>query len=362
VALNGDVPCYSARFVQSFAQVLSRSERFPAESLSQLKAIDPTTRIPVTAANDGLLQQVEQSGDTDLGLKAGRLMPLGGAGGLSYAMHTASTIRESLELASRFGRLFSDSLEIRLEFEGGRTMLLMDLGLAPARPVADFTMSAWFTKHLRDPLGTCAGVECWFAHPKPADVSEYEETFGPATLRFDAPSYGFVFDSEYLNAPLPSADPILHAVLCEHVGLVFAQLSRRRTLATRVREVTIKELALGTPAIFTVARKFRMSPRSLGRKLEREGTTFSALLDDVRRELAERYVGSQEIAFAQIAFQLRFAHVEAFYRAFKRWTGLTPLKYRRAKGLVGASRAPSAPHSESPPESSPRIGIASAGE
>ena len=115
---------------------------------------------------------------------------------------------------------------------------------------------------------------------------------------------------------------------------MLAQLSGRGTLAGSVREVTMKKLRQGTPSIFAVAREFQMSSRSLCRKLEREGTTFSALLDDLRRELAERYVGRHETAFADIAFQLRFSHVEGFYRAFKRWTGQTPLKYRRARGLA----------------------------
>jgi AraC-like DNA-binding protein len=329
-----DVPCYSARFIQPFAQVLSTYECFAVESLNKLRAIDPATRIPATIANDMAVRHVQQTGDPDLGLKAGRSMPLGCAGALDYAMHSAATVREAIGVADRYTRLFSDLLNIHLEVQGERANVRIEVGLAAPRPVPDFTMSAWFTNHTRKPLPTAARLECWFAHPKPADTNEYERTFEPASLRFDAPCYGFAFGREYLDAPLATADPVLHAVLCEHVALTLTQLSKRKTLAARVREIAMRELLHTTPTVFSVARQLRMSARTLGRRLEREGTTFSVLLDHLRQELALRYVGSHEMPFTEVAFRLGFSHVEAFYRAFKRWTGQTPLTYRRARGLA----------------------------
>jgi AraC-like DNA-binding protein len=329
-----DVPCYSARFVEPFVQVLSRYECFAAESLNKLKAIDPATRIPAAVANELAARQVKQTGDPDLGLKAGRAMPLGRAGALDYAMHSAATVRDAIDVAERYARLFSDLLSIQLEVDGDRATVRVEVGIPAPRPVPDFTLSAWFTNHTSRALLDAGRLECWFAHSKPADTTEYERTFAPATLRFDAPCYGFSFGREVLDAPLASADPVLHGVLCEHVALSLAQLSKRRTLAARVREIAMRELLQGTPTVFSVARQLRMSARTLGRRLEREGTTFSVLLDHLRHELALRYVGSHEMAFTEIAFRLGFSHVEAFYRAFKRWTGQTPLTHRRAHGLV----------------------------
>jgi AraC-like DNA-binding protein len=75
-----------------------------------------------------------------------------------------------------------------------------------------------------------------------------------------------------------------------------------------------------------------MSPRTLGRRLAEEGTTFSELLDDLRRQLALRYVGTETHGLSEVAFLLGFSDVAAFYRAFKRWTGRTPLQYRHSQG------------------------------
>ena len=140
-----------------------------------------------------------------------------------------------------------------------------------------------------------------------------------------------MFDVEYLEATLPCADASLHALLCEHVQALNQSL-RWPTLRSQVREIASRELREGRPMAFTVARELKMSARTLGRKLEREGTTFTAVVDDLKEELALRYVTQYEVGFEDIAFRLGFSHVEAFYRAFRRWTGRTPLEYRRRHG------------------------------
>jgi AraC-like DNA-binding protein len=327
-----DLLCYSARFITPFAQILSSYECFAPEALNKLKAIDPSCRIPATIANELAASQVAATGDPDLGLKAARAMPLGRAGALDYAIHSAPTVRESAVVADRYIRAYSDVLNIRVDRDGPRAMVKFEISIPVPRPIFDFTMSAWYANHIRTPLTDAPGLECWFAHAKPANTSEYERAFEGAGLRFGAPCYGFVFHEEYLEAPLPCADPSLHALLCEHVHLTISQLIQQPTLSGRVREIASRELLEGDPTVFTVARELRMSARTLARRLEREGTTFSALLDSLRQELALRYVTRHDLAFTEIAFRLGFSHVEAFYRAFRRWTGQTPLTYRRARG------------------------------
>ena len=73
-----------------------------------------------------------------------------------------------------------------------------------------------------------------------------------------------------------------------------------------------------------------MSERSLARYLHEEGTTFSALLEDLRRRMALRYVRNSELSFSEITFLLGFSQAAAFYRAFRRWTGQTPREFRLA--------------------------------
>ncbi|MEZ4313573.1 MAG: helix-turn-helix transcriptional regulator [Polyangiaceae bacterium] len=85
----------------------------------------------------------------------------------------------------------------------------------------------------------------------------------------------------------------------------------------------------GEPSLAQVARKLQMSPRSLQRRLTDMGTTFRALVTAERHALALRHLSSPALSIAEIAFLLGFSTVPAFHRAFKQWTGLTPLAARR---------------------------------
>ena len=78
-----------------------------------------------------------------------------------------------------------------------------------------------------------------------------------------------------------------------------------------------------------VARTLRMSRRTMSRRLEQEGTSFAAELDNARRQLAPAYVKDGETPLKEAAFRLGFSHAESFHRAFKRWTGETPLGCRK---------------------------------
>jgi AraC-like DNA-binding protein len=327
-------PCYSGRFIEPFAHLLESYEGFPAKSLQKLRTIDHDGRIPMEVAHRLATEQVETTGDPDIGLKAARLMPFGRSGALTYAMHSATNLREGIEVAARYAHLFCDGASLHLEVQGGQSFIRFACVTPVPRSVADFALSCWYLSHMRGPMGAAEraeGLECWFSWPEPKNTAEYDCTFGPSHLRFGAPFDGFTFSTDWLDAPLPTADRALHARLCEHLALTTEHLARRRTFAGTVRDVVKRELLHTTPSIIGVAQHLRMSVRTLGRRLEREGTTFSALLDDMRRELALRYVGNGDVALREIPFRLKFSHPEAFGRAFKRWTGLTPIAYRRWK-------------------------------
>jgi AraC-like DNA-binding protein len=328
------IPCYSGRFIEPYAQLLETYESYPTKSLQKLKSIDPDARIPMDVAHRLALDQVEQTGDPDIGLKAARLMPFGRAGALTYAIHTAATLYDAIQVSARFAHLFCDGTSIHLDVEDHRARVRFGSTTHVPRAVADFSMSRWYFAHAKGPAGRGGGFECWFSWPKPANTTEYDRTFCQSDVRFGAPFDGLIFSRDCLDLPLLSADRALHAMLCEHLALTTEHLARRRTVAGTVRDLLMRELLHTTPSTIGVAQHLRMSVRTLGRRLEREGTTFSAVLDDLRRDLALRYVGNRDVSLRDIPFRLRFSHPEAFGRAFKRWTGLTPMAYRRWKATA----------------------------
>ena len=89
------------------------------------------------------------------------------------------------------------------------------------------------------------------------------------------------------------------------------------------------------PDLSEVAARLQLPSWTLRRKLAEEGTRFRDVLNETRRDLAETYIRDTELAFGEIAYLLGFASAEAFQRAFKRWTGLTPGEFRRSQRQAG---------------------------
>jgi AraC-like DNA-binding protein len=101
-----------------------------------------------------------------------------------------------------------------------------------------------------------------------------------------------------------------------------------------VRQQLVERLRDGEPEQGAVARPLGLSERTLQRRLRDEGTTFGALVDDVRLELARMYLGDPELAIFEVAFLLGYSEPSAFNRAFRRWTGASPSEHRRATGAL----------------------------
>jgi AraC-like DNA-binding protein len=323
------IPSYSARFIQPFAAVLAKCDKFDRKALAKLRAIDPEGRIPIDAAHRLVEEQIAQTGDEDLGIKAAQLTGVGSGGALDYAMSSAGTVREAVEVGARYTRLFSDSLRVILDVQGESAIVKLGTTIPAPRAVPEFAMAVWFINHTHLPLGDSPRIECFFEHDAPRNSDQYDRTYGKAELTFGAPFYGFSFAREYLDAPLATADPSVHRMLCDHVASMISRLEDRVPVAIRVRDLAMKQLFGGVLSVSAIAREMKMSARTLTSKLELEGTTFRATIDDLRRDLAFRYLRHQGVSHSEIAFRLGFAHVEGFYRAFKRWTGLTPLSYRK---------------------------------
>ena len=80
-----------------------------------------------------------------------------------------------------------------------------------------------------------------------------------------------------------------------------------------------------------------MSERTLQRQLAEHGITHSTLVDDIRRGLALKHIGDASVSITEIGYMLHFSDTTAFYRAFKRWTGESPRRYRE-RLLFGRAR------------------------
>jgi AraC-like DNA-binding protein len=323
---------YSLRLLQPFVRTLREYPAVPAEVLATLSALEPDSRIPISTAHQTLDLAVELTADQDLGLKAARAFRVGEAGAVDYAVASAATGTEALEAAIRFAALVNDALEIRLEKKGSRVVVRLDNSVPLTRHGDDFqvgSLYAVFGTVWRSPID--AQLAVLIAHPAPEDITEYHRTFPGTRLVFGAAFNGFEFNESVLDAPLQHADANLHVLMLQHAERMLEELPPALPVTRRVKALIVEELANGNAGCSQVAERMQVSARTLERRLELEGTTFTRLLDEVRERLALRHVGSGELALAEVAALLGFSQTTAFHRAFRRWTGQTPLQYRRAQ-------------------------------
>jgi AraC-like DNA-binding protein len=105
--------------------------------------------------------------------------------------------------------------------------------------------------------------------------------------------------------------------------------SETDSLVQTARSKLMSQLAGGEVGLGTLARSMHMSERTLRRRLSERGTSYQALLDELRSTQARKLVGHGSEPVDQIAQRLGFSDTSSFFHAFKRWTGQTPAQFRR---------------------------------
>jgi len=120
----------------------------------------------------------------------------------------------------------------------------------------------------------------------------------------------------------------LQEVVESHARGVLAKFPDQHGLDARLSGAICDALRQGSLSLEYVSSRLGLPARTLQRRLKSEGTTFARKTDEVRRLLAERYLGDRRASVSEVAFLLGFSDVSAFHRAFVRWTGQTPKAFR----------------------------------
>ncbi|MBW1981626.1 MAG: AraC family transcriptional regulator [Deltaproteobacteria bacterium] len=294
----------------------------------------PAGRYRIQEIDNLWRQAVEIIDDPCFGLKAAELWHPSNFGALGYAMLASHTLRTSLERMDRYYRFLSDKPFMKLDDteEGLRFTLVSDRrnGDIPERSDAALavTLSVCRVNYLED----LTPVSVTLRHSRPACSAKFFEYFRCPVL-FGAPAYSLRFSTEVVDKILPGSNPQL-AELHDQVMIQYlAQLDQDR-IAEKVKAVIIDQLPSGRVTDETVSQALYMSSRKLQRQLQSAGTTFNTLLNEMRQELAQKYLSEQNTSITDIAFLLGFSESSAFSRAFRRWLGVTPSEFRRSTRIV----------------------------
>jgi AraC-like DNA-binding protein len=168
------------------------------------------------------------------------------------------------------------------------------------------------------------------AHHRPEANAEMGRFVG-TKVEFGADRDEFALNADARELRLIHADPYLNNLLLKNCE---AALANRRgdvsQLRTRVENEISSLLPHGRVLVEDVARNLGMSERTLARKLSDEGLNFTEILQQLRRDLAVRYLDDRKLHVSKIAWMLGFTEVSAFTHACRRWTGKTPREMRTA--------------------------------
>lgn len=172
----------------------------------------------------------------------------------------------------------------------------------------------------------------------PASLDRYVQLFN-CEPRFGASMPSCVFPAGYLAYPLVHNEDSLHEFLrtAPYQLLIMPADAGRQSLIDQVRALVGHDFSRGFPSFERITELLHMSAPTLRRRLKREGTTFQELKDDCRRKASTDYLNRPELSINDVAILMGFTDPSAFYRSFKKWTGMTPGEYRSA-AASGAAR------------------------
>jgi AraC-like DNA-binding protein len=272
-------------------------------------------------------EAVRLTGDPQLALAIARATSPGAFGIVEYVCRSAPTLGDALRQWVRYLNLLDDAVEVALEIDGDRACLRLvreSEAPAPASHELCFALVVDYARKLVTSPIRITAVE--LAHRAPGDVAAYRAWFD-APVQFNASETQLVLPRAALDHELTSSDPVLLAILTRAAEDVARRTSDDPSLAAQVARVLRDALRDDAGNIDTVAKRLGMTSRSLQRRLKDEGSSFQVVRDTTRKELARRYLDAR-LSIAEISFLLGFSEPSAFFRAFKRWTGLTPLEAR----------------------------------
>lgn len=283
------------------------------------------------------------TGDPCFGLKVGESVSPAAINVVGFALQSAATLRDAIGMVQKFQRLISDGGRFQMLAGSETTWVVYHpqqgrLAFSPyqieAVLAAVVRMAGWITGANLRPL------RVQFSQARIGPLPRYREVFG-CPVDFEQAFSGLLVDNAALDRPLPQADVQLAQVHAQYTAARLAALAIESVSAGDVQQWLRLHVGPQVPRRAQAALALGVSERTLTRRLGEQGQSFEGLLDAVRKELALQAVADSRRSLADIAQSLGFAEVSPFYRAFRRWTGMPPARWRRQGGIrpAGADAA-----------------------
>lgn len=272
-----------------------------------------------------------------LGIEAGKRYHFSSFGALSFAMISSRNSRDALDVALQYLHLTFALTQFQATDTKRHTLVSIETGSLPEtvkRFIVERDSATLVTvqRELFDAGPVIEAIAFNFAAPDYVDA--YTAFYG-ITPGFDAGQTQITLDRARLELPLPLANAEARASAEFQCRQMLDRLHARSGLAAQLR-ADLAARAAAMPTMNAMAADLCLTPRTLRRRLQEEGTTFSELRDEVRRMLATEFLAIGHLPVELIAERLGYANATSFINAFKRWYGVTPHVYRRRTDPVNS--------------------------
>lgn len=270
--------------------------------------------------------------DPALGLHFGEANDLADISVVGLIGDSSGTMGEAMVQLNRYGRLV-------IEYDGGPdrfrhemrpdgTLWAVDMRAHPNDfpELTESTMARTAVGMRRHGCGEML-LEIHVTHPDPGHRDEYERIFRCPVV-FDAPWNAMRVDPRLIHHRISMHPRYVFGILTQHADALLRELENSKSLRGRVEGLLMPILHKGDVGMDAIAETLAMSRQTLFRRLKAEGTTFEALLDDLRHRLAVEYLKARKVSVNEAAYLVGFSDPAAFSRAFKRWTGVAPRDFR----------------------------------
>lgn len=269
--------------------------------------------------------------DPRLGLYAGLRTDLADFGLFGLLIRSSQDLRTAVQHYLRYNdqrpgtRVFNTEVEL---VPNGALLRYLHVDGMPVPPFVHDIFAAVLVEMVRQTLGLApAWVDLALERPDRAEL--YQELLG-VPVRFGMPCTQLLVPTDALPQGFPHGDGEVVRLLEPHVvGAPSSRAGRPGQLVSRVQALLLTAPGTPPPTMTQVAERLATSERTLRRHLLAAGTTFHDLLDETRRRTAvETVMTMPEVTGAELAARLGYTDPPAFYRAFKRWTGMSLTQYR----------------------------------
>lgn len=265
------------------------------------------------------------------GLLIGQQSGLYSLGLVGLLMQYSPDAGTALNNLARYFHLHAHGVSVSLQVHGDTAILGFQIhqSSAPAiNQTADAAIAIMFNCMRELCRTSWRPSEIWFMHSEPADLEPFREFFG-ARLRFNAEQSAIIFHSSCLMVALPEVHPELRRIVQKQIDVLAAR--HADNFPEQVRSVLRAALLSGDVSTDRVATLFSMHARTLNRRLSEYGIHYRGLVDEMRFEMAQQMLTDSSLEVSEIALILLYSDARSFIRAFRRWSGTTPARWRAAR-------------------------------